>query len=113
MQQLLSARVHETRQLKETLEEHGEKLNKTHRQMLRESMMKTTLLRKATDEMKAPAEVIVNSVDNLCDNYQTISLEVANSEVYTIKEQSETILTLLNQMSQATDEEEGKEESHE
>ncbi len=113
MQQLLSARVHEIRQLKKTLEEHGEKLNKTHRQMLRESMMKTTLFRKATDEMKAPAEVIVNSVDNLCDNYQTISLEVANSEVYTIKEQSETILTLLNQMSQATDEEDGKEESHE
>jgi methyl-accepting chemotaxis protein len=113
MKQSLSTRIHELRQLKETLEEQGEKLNKAHRQILRGSMANTTLLRKIIDGIKTPSQVISNSVDNLCDNYQKINQEVANSEVHTIKQQSEAISALLNQMQNSTEEEEGKEDRHE
>ena len=113
MQEALSSRINQLRQMNNTLQEHGEELLKTHEQILRDSQVETTLLCKMTGKMKEPSKVIGESVATLCDNYQDISLQEANSEVATIKKQSETILTLLNQMLNTSDEEEGKEVSHE
>jgi HAMP domain-containing protein len=107
MQKALAARVSELQQMGKTLREHSEELRKTHEQVERDEQVRATLLHNVTSQMIAPSEAIVKSVKNLCDNYQTISLEEANNEVNDIKHQSETIIAMLNKNLNDSGNEEG------
>ena len=113
MHQMLGSHVKDLRQMRDTLQQRADELSKTHNQILADSRVKTTLLHATTAKMLKPAETIMANVANLCDNYQDISLQEANDEVNTIKEQRDTILALLNQMLDSSEQEEGKEDSHE
>lgn len=112
MQVSLASRISELEHLKAIQQERGEKLRETHDRILKSGEVKTTLFRQTVDDMEVPCEAILKSVDNLCDNYQTISMQEADGEVAAIRQQSEAILALLNQMLYASGEEAGKEASH-
>ena len=113
MQSALTSRVSELEQLTATLQERGEELRKTYKQTQEDNRVKTTFLHSMSNKMIVNAKAIGTSVKTLCENYQTISLQEANHEIDTIKQKSETILYVLNQMFNASGHEAGKEDDHE
>lgn len=98
MQSSLVAYLTQKQELTAKLEEQREKLRKTNDEANDANQVKVTFLRNITDQIIPPAEAIDISINNLCTNYQEISLEEADREVANIKRQRETILSLLNKM---------------
>ena len=108
MQQALNAEVSKQEELKSTLQARHDELQKTYQQIQDDNNVKAVFLHNVTDKMIAPSESILASVNNLCDNYQDITLETVNQEIDNIKQQGITIQEVLNSKFQAR-----KEDSHE
>lgn len=113
MQQALATHVNEQKELTATLEKHREELQEIYKQTLTSSDVKRNLLHNATNQMLPPSEAIANSVSILCNDYQTMSPQETQHEADTIRQQSDTILKLLDQMLSTSEDEERKEDSHE
>lgn len=96
MQKALAADLAKQEQQKLTLHERREELQKTYQQIQDDDNVKNTFLHNVTNRMIAPSESICNSVNNLCDNYQVITVEEAQKEVDNIKRKSEDIRELLS-----------------
>ena len=75
--------------------------------------MKTAFLHNMTNQMIAPSDTIVKSVTTLCDQYNDISLEKADTELDIIRQQSLSITNLLNDLVQTSENDTGKEGGHE
>ena len=113
MQQSVVAYVNKDEQLKASLQHQGEILQKTSGQAIENEKVKTAFLHYISNQMIVPGDLIDKSVTNICNNYQTISLEEMEKEMNTIKKQSSTILNLLGHIIQTIQIESGKEDSHE
>lgn len=113
MQQALAADIAKQEGQRTTMREHHEKIQKVYQQIQEDDQVKTTFLHNVTNKMIAPAESINNSVTNLCDHYDVITLAEADKEVNNIKQQSETIFELLSHKFDVSINETGKEDHHE
>lgn len=112
MQQSLVAQVSEQKQLTSSLEKRGEYLQQTSGHSLETDRLKTAFLYFITNRMTAPSVIIDNSVTTLCNNYDDISLKDAESEARKIKEQSQVILELLDELVHVTEIDSRKEVTH-
>lgn len=82
--------------------------------------MKTAFLHNMTNQMLAPADIILQSVKALSENHENITSEMANNEAKTIQKQSKALTELLNHLfdmaesdkGEYTDFTEGKEDDH-
>lgn len=113
MQQSLAAHITELEQLTTTLQERGEVLREAYNRAQEASRMKTAFLHHMTNQMVAPSDAINNSVSNLCNNYQELSLQEADHEVENIQQQSKAIIDLVNTLIRTAENETGKEAAHE
>lgn len=101
MQQSLATKSTELEQLTKRLTRRSEELRKALGNAHGSDRMKTSFLHYMTTQMTVPSDLIERSVVKLSNNYDTISPQEANFEVSVIKEQSEKILDLLDQMVEA------------
>jgi K+-sensing histidine kinase KdpD len=106
------AQVSEQKQLTSSLEKRGEYLQQTSGHSLETDRLKTAFLYFITNRMTAPSVIIDNSVTTLCNNYDDISLKDAESEARKIKEQSQVILELLDELVHVTEIDSRKEVTH-
>lgn len=113
MQKALASDISQQEQLQTTLRERHEEVERIHKQIKEDDNVKTTFLHNVTDRMIAPSQSIYDSVTNLCDNYNDITLQEAEKEMNNINQQSMTILGLLSQKFSTSYKRTGKEESHE
>ena len=113
MQDALLARVDEQEKLTSELRERQKSLRKALEQIQENEHVNTDILNKVSKQMMTHSQAISASVDALCDNPQNISQEEAQHEVETIRRQREAILGQLNQMFNTSENEVGKEDSHE
>ena len=125
MQKALENNITKQEEQRATLNSHHAELQKLYQQITEDDHVKATFLHNVTNRMIAPSESISGSVDALCDNYETITLQEADKEIVNIKKQSENILELLSHKfdvtvpdgssvrNNASSREAGKEASHE
>lgn len=113
MQQSLAAHITELEQLTTTLQERGEVLKEAYNRAQEANRMKTAFLHHMTNQMIAPSDAINNSVENLCNNYQQLSLQEADHEVEIIQQQSQAIIDLVNTLIHTAENDTGKEAAHE
>ena len=113
MQKALADNISKLNEQQATLSEHSEKLKNMYQQMQDDEQVKATFLHNITNRMIAPAESIKKSVNTLCDNLMNITLQDANQEIANIKQQSETVIELLNHKFNVSPNHAGKEENHE
>ena len=98
MQQSLATQISELDQLDSTLQERNEVLKKAYAKAQKADRMKTVFLHNMTNQMIAPSDAIEKSVSALCTHYHDISLKEADDEIQIIKQQSQTIIELINTM---------------
>ena len=113
MQQSVVAYINKEEQLKASLQNQGQILQKTSGQAIENDKVKTAFLHYISNQMIVPGDLIDKSVTKICNNYPNISLEEIEQEMNTIKKQSSTILNLLGHIIQTIQIESGKEERHE
>ena len=113
MQQSLAAHISGQEQLRVMLQNRGKALQEASGYTMENDRVKSAFLHYITDQMTAPTEAIDKSVTTLCNNYQDIDIKEAEQEVKNIRQQSETVMNLLNHMIQAAQIEPGKEGDHE
>ena len=113
MQESLVSKVNQQKQLTETLEQHRETLRATYEQVQEDNRVKDDFLKNLTSQIITPTEIIDKSIITLSNDYENISLQDARHEVDTIKQQSETILGLLDQMLRSSKKKTRKEDHHE
>lgn len=109
MQQSLALHVEELNRMTATLQERSRVLRKAYKKANEADRMKVHFLHNMTDQMTIPSDIIDKSVTTLCNDYQHISMEEMNREVSTIKQQSDKIIELLDQMIGAAQDKAGKE----
>ena len=107
------SKVNQQKQLTETLEQHRETLRATYEQVQEDNRVKDDFLKNLTSQIITPTEIIDKSIITLSNDYENISLQDARHEVDTIKQQSETILGLLDQMLRSSKKKTRKEDHHE
>ena len=113
MQQSVMAFINKEEQLKASLQNQGQILQKTSGQAIENEKVKTAFLHYISNQMIVPGDLIDKSVTKICNNYHDISLEEMEQEMDTLKKQSSTILNLLGHIIQTIQIEAGKEERHE
>lgn len=113
MQRSLADQVSEQEQLSSMLQERGKELQEAYMRAQKADRMKTAFLHNMTNQMIAPSDTIVKSVTTLCDQYNDISLEKADTELDIIRQQSLSITNLLNDLVQTSENDTGKEGGHE
>ena len=113
MQQSVVAHMKKNEQLKASLQNQGQILQKTSGQAIENEKVKTAFLHYISNQMIVPGDLIDKSVTKICNNYQDISVEEMEQEMSTIKKQSSTILNLLGHILETIQIETGKEDSHE
>ena len=113
MQQSVMAYINKEEQLKASLQNQGQILQKTSGQAIENEKVKTAFLHYISNQMIVPGDLIDKSVTKICNNYRDISLEEMEQEMDTLKKQSSTILNLLGHIIQTIQIEAGKEERHE
>ena len=113
MQQSVVAYINKEEQLKASLQNQGQILQKTSGQAIENDKVKTAFLHYISNQMIVPGDLIDKSVTKICNNYPDISLEEIEQEMNTIKKQSSTILNLLGHIIQTIQIESGKEARHE
>ncbi len=101
MQVSLVTKTGELEQLTTRLRHRSEELRKAYGKTQGSDRMKTTFLHYMTTQMTVPSDLIERSVMRLSNSYYDISPEEAEHEVQVIKEQSGTVLSLLNKMIEA------------
>lgn len=96
MQRALSAKSAELEQLTSRLQERNVELSRAFGKVQGSDRMKTIFLHYMTSQMNAPANLIEQSVTKLVNNFATITPQEADYEVGVIKEQTDIMVNLLN-----------------
>lgn len=112
MQDALIEEVTQQQKLSDDLQERHETLKQKLSKIQEDDNVKTTFLHNVTNRMIKPASSILDSVNNLCDNYKQISVEEADREIDNINEKGAVIMELLSHKFNASTKEAGKEVSH-
>lgn len=113
MQQSVVAYMKKDEQLKASLQNQGQILQKTSGQAIENEKVKTAFLHYISNQMIVPGDLIDKSVTKICNDYPDISVEEMEQEMSTIKKQSSTILNLLGHIIETIQIESEKEDSHE
>lgn len=98
MQQSLTTRMNEMKQLTDTLEERGRVLQAAYNQAQVAERMKTQFLYNMSNQMMAPANSIYTSVMTVCNDYSGLTEEKTCQLVDEIQQQGGIITELLNQL---------------
>ena len=112
MQQTLSANIGELEKLKATLSERGEDLRDAYNHAQQAERMKVAFLHNMTNQMIAPADVIEEDVNRLCDTGNRPSREETSRLAADIQQQGNTIADLLSSLINMSDEQMRKEVPH-
>lgn len=113
MQEALLVRVNEQERLTDTLQQHLEQLRQTYEQIREDEHVQIDFLHNMTDQILVPARTIYDKVNTLCDDSQNITQEQAQQDIETIRQQRADILGILNHLLSISEDEVGKEDSHE
>lgn len=112
MQKELEKQTAEFENQEQQLQAQSEQLRASYDRIEESDKMKTSFLHYITNQMALPAETIDRSVTTLCNNYQDLSKDEIDNQVDSIERKSEALVELLNHMAHFTDNETGKEDSH-
>ncbi len=112
MQQSLAANIGELEQLTATLQKRCEDLHTAYEKASRANRMKTAFLHNMTDQMIGPANVIEKDVTGLCHANSSLGKDDAKRLTDDILQNGDTITKLLNNLLSLSEEETGKEVSH-
>ena len=96
MQQALSSKSAELEQLMSRLQERNVELSRSFDKVQGSDRMKTIFLNYMTKQMNTPANLIEQSVTKLVNNYATITPQEAEYEVSVIKEQTDVMVSLVD-----------------
>ena len=96
MQQALSSKSAELEQLMSRLQERNAELSRSFSKAQGSDRMKTIFLNYMTKQMNTPANLIEQSVTKLVNNYATITPQEAEYEVSVIKEQTDVMVSLVD-----------------
>jgi methyl-accepting chemotaxis protein/sigma-B regulation protein RsbU (phosphoserine phosphatase) len=113
MQQAMVARTEELEEMNATLHAREAELQKLSGHTQQSDKVKSAFLHYVSRQMVGPGDVIDRSVAHLSSRFRTMTMEEIENEIRQIKEQSETILTLLSEIIHVAQIEAEKEESHE
>ena len=113
MQQSLATNIGELEELSITLDKRGKELRAAYEQAQRADRLKTTFLHNMTDQMLGPANAIFTDVTTLCDFKEGTKKRDTKQLADDIMQQGKTIAELLNNLLHLSEEETGKEVSHE
>lgn len=113
IQQLHADFLEKQRQLNAQQQERGQELVKAYDNVRKANSVKTTFLHRMTNQMVEPSATIDRRVKILCDNFKTLTAEETILEFDAIKQQSDTIMGVLNQMLQSSHDETEKEVTNE
>ena len=94
------------------MQAQSDQLRASYERIEESDKMKTSFLHYITNQMALPSETIDRSVTTLCNNYQDLSKDEIDNQVDSIERKSEALVELLNHMAHFTDNETGKEDSH-
>ena len=98
MQQSLATHVNELNRLRASLQIQGEELRTAYERAQEADKLKTAFLHHMTNQMIAPSQTILTSVDTLCLQWNDMSKEEAAKVVDSIQKDSQTITDLLGGM---------------
>lgn len=98
MQQSLATHVNELNRLRASLQIQGEELRTAYERAQEADKLKTAFLHHMTNQMIAPSQTILTSVDTLCQQWSNMSKEEAAKVVDSIQKDSQTITDLLGGM---------------
>jgi methyl-accepting chemotaxis protein/sigma-B regulation protein RsbU (phosphoserine phosphatase) len=98
MQQSLGTHVNELQRLRSSLQAQGEQLRTAYERAQEADKMKTAFLHHMTNQMIAPSQTIVTSVDTLCQHWNDMSKEETAKVVDSIQKDSQSITDLLGGM---------------
>ena len=101
MQHSLAAKSKEMEALTRRLKQRNTELNKAYSKAHGADYMKATFLHYMTTQMTNPADQIERSVMKLVNNYETMKEQEADHEVDVIKQQSDIMIDLLNNIIKA------------
>ena len=113
MQQSLREQVDELEEETKRLKQRGEMLQMEYDRAVETGNMKASFQRYIARQMNEPADSIDSSVTTLCNSYSDISQEETDKQVANIQRKSQTMVDLLNHLAHFTENETGKEKSHE
>ena len=98
MQQSLATHVNDLNRLRASLQTQSEELRAAYERAQEADELKTAFLHHMTNQMIAPSQTIVTSVDTLCQHWSSMSKEEAAKVVDSIQKDSQTITDLLGGM---------------
>lgn len=98
MQQSLSDYIEEADKLAETLKERNETLRLAYQQAMEADRVKTAFLHNVTDQIVPPIERITTNADTLRIHYCDLSQEEIEKNVDSIKQDTDFVTNLLNQL---------------
>ena len=98
MQQSLATHVNELNRLRASLQIQGEELRTAYERAQEADKLKTAFLHHMTNQMIAPSQTILTSVDTLCQQWSNMSKEEDAKVVDSIQKDSQTITDLLGGM---------------
>lgn len=98
MQQSLATHVNELNRLRASLQIQGEELRTAYERAQEADKLKTAFLHHMTNQMIAPSQTILTSVDTLCQQWSNMSKEEVAKVVDSIQKDSQTITDLLGGM---------------
>lgn len=113
MQRSLQGQVSELEDETKRLQQQDAMLQMEYDKALETDKMKTSFQRYIIRQMDEPANSIDSSVTTLCNNYYDINKEEAGKQVGNIQRKSQLLVDLLDHMAHFTENETGKEGSHE
>ena len=112
MQQSLATQMGELEQLKTTLQERAKDLHTAYEHARKADRMKTAFLHNMTIKLVGPSNAICMDVNLLCNYSQEIGEEKTEKLTDDIQKNGENIAELLNYLIKLSDEEKGKEATH-
>jgi nitrate/nitrite-specific signal transduction histidine kinase len=113
MQHSLSVHMNELEQLMATMQERGEELRLAYERSRKADKMKTAFLHHMTNQMVQPTQAIYEAVLALCEPGENMKMEEVNMLAQDIQQHGETIMELLKNLLNVSEEEIGKEVGHE
>lgn len=112
MQQSLATQMGELEQLKTTMQERAKELHITYEHAQKAERMKTAFLHNMTIKLVGPSNAISMDVNILSNYIQQIGEEKADKLTDDIQKNGEDIAELLNYLIKLSEEEKGKEATH-
>ena len=113
MQRSLQGQVDELEEETKQLQQQGTMLQVEYDRAIETDKMKTSFLHYITRQMNEPANSIDSSVTTLCNASNDMSQQETAKQVENIQRKSQTMVDLLDHMAHFTENETGKEGSHE